>query len=437
MTDRTLIWWIRDDPRLDDQRCLDGVADWQRLVPVVCLGQRGIADAEAAVRIDGIDLPFRRRSDRRERFLRQGLDGLARDLVDRGSALCVLDGAPENALASFAARIGATQVRFSESCGTEESREEASVIAALDAGHVAWRRVAQRTLIDDPAGAWTGARLPRVFTDFRKAVEAAVVPSPPVPAPRALPPTGVTVPMWPADTAGPRIADDPRASFVHVGGEAGAHTRLDDYVFGTRAVARYKETRNGLLARDDFTRLSPWLAQGSLSARRVHDTVARYEREHGANDSTYWVTFELLWRDFFEWTARHHGARLFRLRGVRDVARSWRHDASDFARWCEGRTGDALVDAAMHELAATGFFGNRARQNAASFLIHDLGIDWRWGAAWFEHHLIDYSAASNYGNWQYIAGVGNDPRPLRRFDTRGQAERYDPAGDYRRHWAAP
>jgi deoxyribodipyrimidine photo-lyase len=91
----------------------------------------------------------------------------------------------------------------------------------------------------------------------------------------------------------------------------------------------------------------------------------------------------------------------------------------------------------MRELAATGFMSNRGRQNVASYLVHDLGVDWRWGAAYFEQQLIDYDPASNWGNWAYIAGVGNDPRPNRKFNTRSQAERYDPEGRYVAVWSQP
>jgi len=103
-------------------------------------------------------------------------------------------------------------------------------------------------------------------------------------------------------------------------------------------------------------------------------------------------------------------------------------------RWITGETGDDLVDGGMRELAATGFTSNRARQNAASYLIYDLKQPWWVGAAWFEHALADYDPASNWGNWAYIAGVGTDSRGGRHFDTRRQAEIYDPDGAFRKFW---
>ena len=91
----------------------------------------------------------------------------------------------------------------------------------------------------------------------------------------------------------------------------------------------------------------------------------------------------------------------------------------------------------MRELAATGFMSNRLRQLAASYLIHDLGCDWRAGAAWFEAQLIDYDVYSNQGNWLYIAGRGTDPRGGRRFDPAKQAREHDPDGSFREMWSRP
>jgi len=106
-------------------------------------------------------------------------------------------------------------------------------------------------------------------------------------------------------------------------------------------------------------------------------------------------------------------------------------DRAVFDRWTQGRTG--FVDANLRELAATGFMSNRGRQNAASYLIHDLRQNWRWGAAWFEHQLIDHDPASSWGNWKYIVGTGTDVRD-RAFDVAQQAQRYDPKGRYVRTW---
>ncbi len=90
----------------------------------------------------------------------------------------------------------------------------------------------------------------------------------------------------------------------------------------------------------------------------------------------------------------------------------------------------------MRELAASGYLSNRMRQNVASFLIHELGGDWRAGAAWFEARLIDYDMCSNQGNWLYLSGRGTDPRGQRRFNPRLQAQQYDPDGAYRRLWSS-
>ncbi|MFE8035432.1 FAD-binding domain-containing protein [Thiohalocapsa marina] len=127
------------------------------------------------------------------------------------------------------------------------------------------------------------------------------------------------------------------------------------------------------------------------------------------------------------------GRRLYRAAGLSSLPPP-AHDAAAFRRWCLGCSGQALVDAGMRELAATGYLSNRMRQIVASFLIHDLACDWRAGAAWFESQLIDYDVYSNQGNRLYIAGRGTDPRGGRRFDPLKQAREHDPDGSYRHRW---
>lgn len=163
--------------------------------------------------------------------------------------------------------------------------------------------------------------------------------------------------------------------------------------------------------------------------------LRQYENQHGANESTYWIFFELLWREYFFWYARAHGRSLFTLNGLRhQVAYSIRQDAQRLAAWQNGQTEFPLVNACMHQLVATGFMSNRGRQLVASCLVNELQLDWRLGAEFFERHLIDYDVGSNWGNWQYLGGVGADPRGLRRFDQDKQQRTYDPYGEFIKRW---
>ncbi|MEE6467399.1 hypothetical protein FKM82_007227 [Ascaphus truei] len=227
---------------------------------------------------------------------------------------------------------------------------------------------------------------------------------------------------------------DPRSAFPWSGGETRALQRLQHYFWDTNLVASYKDTRNGLIGTDYSTKFAPWLALGSISPRYIFEQIQKYEQERTANQSTYWVIFELLWRDYFRFVALKYGRRIFFLRGLQDKDVPWKKDLKLFDAWKEGRTGVPFVDANMRELAMTGFMSNRGRQNMASFLTKDLGIDWRMGAEWFEYLLVDYDVCSNYGNWLYSAGIGNDPRENRKFNMIKQGLDYDSNGDYIRLW---
>jgi len=189
-------------------------------------------------------------------------------------------------------------------------------------------------------------------------------------------------------------------------------------------------------AHDDdlFSEIRKRFANGCLSPRIVYEQIKRYETERVENDSTYWLYFELLWRDYFHLVHRKYGDRLFYASGIRGVEIPWTKNEEHFQAWVEGKTGFPLVDAAMRELKATGFMSNRARQNVGSFFTKNLGLDWRMGAAWFESQLVDYDVASNYGNWLYVSGVGNDARRFRSFNVEKQAVDFDPDGLYLRHW---
>jgi deoxyribodipyrimidine photo-lyase len=184
---------------------------------------------------------------------------------------------------------------------------------------------------------------------------------------------------------------------------------------------------------DYSSKFSPWLANGSLSAKTVYWKVKEFEKEHFKNDSTYWLIFELIWRDYFKYISMKHGNKIFKLEGILDKKYDWSSDSSLINNWINGNTSEPFVNANMIELKKTGWMSNRGRQNVASFFAKDLKLDWRIGAAYFESMLIDYDVHSNYGNWMYTSGVGNDPRD-RKFNIKMQAERYDTNFKFRNLW---
>jgi len=227
---------------------------------------------------------------------------------------------------------------------------------------------------------------------------------------------------------------DRRGVMEFIGGESSGLGRIQSYFWEKDLLKVYKETRNGLIGADYSSKFSPWLSLGCISPRMVFEEVKRYERERKKNESTYWLVFELIWRDYFRIICKKHGDKVFQVGGIRNQMDSWSRDRDQFERWIEGKTGVPFVDANMRELKETGFMSNRGRQIVASFLVNDLGIDWTWGASYFESMLIDYDVCSNWGNWMYVGGVGNDPRENRYFNILRQARNYDKNGDYVRMW---
>jgi deoxyribodipyrimidine photo-lyase len=220
-----------------------------------------------------------------------------------------------------------------------------------------------------------------------------------------------------------------------IGGESQAQSRLHSYVRKGGGIETYVETRNGMLGHSYSGILSPYLSAGCCSAAQVYEAVKGFESKNGTSKSSYWLIFELLWRSYFKWIGEIHGYRIYissGYNGRRSLARG--REKHRFMEWVRGETPEPLVNACMRELSHTGYMGNRARQIAASYLIHDLQVEWTWGARYFEHMLIDYDACSNYGNWTYLAGVGSDPRPFRRFNPTLQQEKFDPERLYVNHW---
>lgn len=434
-----VVHWFRNDLRVSDNPALlAAIAEAKaRSLPLLPVLVWDPAQANASRWLP------QRIGPHRQAWLAGTVAALDAELRARGSRLVVLHGAPEVVLPELMSATQAVALHAEDIPAPEEADQAQAMgragkrLGASCTWSCTWHW--QSTMLAPDDLPFSPRDLPAVFTTFRQHVEqAGIAPRTPLPAPQALPPVPelpalhtVTPPLPPASQPDARSSFPfPQAHFAP--GERGAQAHLAQYC-ARRLPHSYKATRNGLSGTDFSSKLSPWLATGALSAAQAIAAIRAFEAEHGANDGSYWLWFELLWREHFRLLHLKHGSTLYRARGLSQLPTP-PHDEAAFRCWCEGRTGEPLVDAGMRELAATGWLSNRLRQVVASYLIHDLACDWRAGAAWFEACLIDFDVHSNQGNWLYVSGRGTDPRGGRRFNPDKQTREHDPDGAYRRLW---
>jgi deoxyribodipyrimidine photo-lyase len=215
-------------------------------------------------------------------------------------------------------------------------------------------------------------------------------------------------------------------------GPAGATELLDDFL---GRIDRYAEARD-FPASKGPSYLSTHLRFGTVSIRRLA-REAHARAAAGSRGADVWRS-ELVWRDFYHQVLHHHPhvvGHAFRPKFDRIVWEHGRHADALFDAWCEGRTGYPLVDAAIRQIRESGYMHNRLRMVAASFLVKDLGIDWRRGEAWFARQLNDYDLAANNGGWQWCASTGTDAQPeFRIFNPVTQSRRFDPDGRFIRRY---
>ena len=227
----------------------------------------------------------------------------------------------------------------------------------------------------------------------------------------------------------PNIRIENSNAIVFKGGENEALKQLQKYL---PKIHEYKSTRHEMSGFENSTKFSPYLAMGCISPRRIYHEIKKQEKITYKSDSSYWIYFELLWRDFFHLVMRYSEEKLFLKSGIKGINYNYRNDEKLFRDFFSGKTGVDLIDASINELKSTGWLSNRNRQIVASYFVKNLGLDWRIGAAFFESFLVDYNPASNYGNWAYQSHVGNDSS-YRIFDIEKQSKIYN-GKDYINKW---
>ena len=402
---------------------------------------------------------------KRAKFILESVADLRQSLEERGSGLIVAHGKPEDIISRLlkddddkSSSLTIPHVVCQDEVCSEELAIEKAVRNAITMHHpkATLTKVWGSTMYnkddlpfnDGPFG------IPDTFTPFRTKVEAKCKIDRPLPVPNKgdlkmaaqmissslmenkcslqYMPTLIDLGYTSEEEAFANQMDE-RGVLDFRGGERAALARVKDYIWDKDLLQVYFDTRNGMIGGDYSTKFAPWLAMGCLSPRFVAAECKRYEEERVANKSTYWVVFELLWRDFFKFFALKHGTKLFLQGGTMEGSNpTWKYEPRYVQAWKDGMTGYPLVDANMRELAASGFMSNRGRQNVASFFALDMNSDWRYGADHFEETLLDYDVHSNWGNWCAAAGMTGGR--VNRFNIVKQSKDYDQHGDYVRHW---
>ncbi|MCS7162452.1 MAG: DASH family cryptochrome [Bacteroidia bacterium] len=420
--------WLRNDLRLHDQPALQAAlqAGAEEVIFAFVWGPPAVSWGRLSYPPPAF-IAERRISPARERFLLEALLDLAERIP-----LYLLEGEPDVELPAWAAKYQLEAIYAHKEWAVEEIAYEEAVRQALNRQGVALKLVEANSLYDSTQLPFPLSSVPLLFTRFRLLVERTLqVPAPlPTPALPKSPPPLPSTQEWLTQ----RLRQLPPLREPFQGGERAGQRWVETYF--QEAVFTYKQTRNAFQGKTFSSHFSPWLAVGCLSPRWVYQRLREAERRRGANDSTYWLFFELLWREYFRWLSARWGRKFFAASGLRGLKLPWQKDPERFLAWRDGKTGYPIVDAAMRELKTTGWMSNRARQIVASFFTKNLFLDWRWGAAYFEAQLIDYDVYSNWGNWLYQAGVGTDGRGFRWFDPVRQAKLYDSTGAYIRQWVA-
>lgn len=425
----TALVWFKTDLRIEDNETLvKAIAQSEKVIPVYCFDES---------HFETTSYGFKKTGSFRAQFLLESLEDLDAKLRTLGTGLRIVMGKPEVEIPKLVQEYKAQKVFAKREVAFEERQTEKKVQDELFKLRCELEKVSTSTLYRAEDLPFSIKDIPDVFTNFRKKTEKDSEIRQPFEAPTKINSPEISPLELPTlEALGlAKTKIDSRAVLQFKGGETEAIKRLKHYFYDTQGLSTYKETRNGMVGADYSSKFSAWLAMGCISPRFVYAEIKKYEKQFGANDSTYWLVFELLWRDFFRFMFKKYQTKFFLYAGIKtEKVNSKSLNEKLLLQWINGTTTSDFINANMLELQKTGFMSNRGRQNVASYFCNELNMDWRIGAAYFEEQLIDYDVCSNWGNWAYLAGVGNDPRGHRYFNIEKQAADYDKNKAFRYLW---
>lgn len=430
---KRIVLWFRQDLRLHDNEALTSALQrGEEVVPVYVFDER--------LMFGETGFGLRKMAAHRARFLIESVTDLRQSLRLMGIDLIVRIGKPEEEIFAIARQIHSSCIF----ANMERADEEVQVQDALERN--LWSIGQEIHFFRGKMLYYTQdlpfpiSQTPDNFGTFRKEVERVVPVREPLPMPEHLPAWTFSIDTGDIpslDVFHPCMPEKPdtRAAFVFEGGESKALQRMQHYVWGNQTLGHYEEKRNDLLSADSSSKLSPWLALGCLSPKLLYKEIKAFEQKYNERKSTHALFLELLRRDFYRLMGKKYSSKVFQRGGVLgNETKQLSDDKGKFLDWVFSKTGLPFIDANMTELRSTGYISHRGRQNVASYLVNEMGVNWQLGAEYFESILIDYDVFSNWVNWLHIGGVGCDSRDEHHFHVVSQAKRYDPKGEYVKRW---
>ena len=422
MSERTILVWFRNDLRVhDNEILLEAVRKADKVLPVYCFDPFYFTKSASGEPKTG---------NFRARFLLESIADLRRNLQSLGSELIIRTGNPAEILPQLAEEYHVNEVYHHREVAHEETAISEEVETALWKIKLNLKHFIGHTLYHKEDLPFPIKDIPDSFAIFKKKIERDSSVRPCIDTPTYINTPVITdageIPAL-NDLGLDEPADDPRASYKFIGGETEALKQLERYFTNTHP-ANNKGAK--LCSTSVASNLSPWITLGCISLRQVYWEVIKHEDNINHNNP---LILELLWRDYFRFMFKKHGQKFIDAANG-DVPELAANHEELFEKWKSGDTGAPLIDAIMHELNATGYINNYSRQIVAGYLVNTLKADWTKGAKYFEEKLIDYSPASNWGNWAFIAGINNDAKDSKYFNIVKQSGELDSKSDFIDAW---
>jgi len=401
MEERTILVWFRNDLRIhDNEILLRAIERSRRIVPVYCFDPRYFVTTRYGTQKTGV---------LRAAFLSENVAALRHTLRQLGGDLIVAHGYPEELLPRIAETYGVDEVYHHREVAHEETYISGLVEEALWKMQINLRHFIGHTLYHKEDLPFPIRDIPDAFAVFKKKTERESSIRAQLGSPEAVcVPEGLDSGDLP-DLSDLGYSDADIATASHLafrGGESVALERMHEFLYGQGAS-------------EDYPQLSPYIAVGALSPNTLYHATKEAELAGLDKKRSDQIILKLLWRDYYRFMFKKHGNRFFQLGGLTDTPPEIAADEEiNFERWKHAATGNAAVDRSMQQLNTTGYIPNTQRVIVASYLIHEMKVNWLKGAAWFEEKLIDYGPANNYGSWAHLAGVGSSAKDNKRADIK-------------------